>query len=80
MMEELCKPEKIWLYLAGVAGYAILEFWLGRTGKVRSASLIDLIVMGIMLMGTIIIARLRKKTDDGKSGTGSSGNSSSGSN
>ena len=30
-------------YIAAGLGYAVLEYWLGRTGKVRSGSVLELL-------------------------------------
>lgn len=46
-----------------LVGYAVLEYWLGRTQKTRAASLLELIAMGTTLLVTIILLKLRRNHD-----------------
>lgn len=35
-----------WTTLIGVMGYSCLEYWLGRTDKVKAGSLLEAILLG----------------------------------
>lgn len=48
--------------VAPIAAYSILEFWLGKTKKVKSSSTIELVITGISL---VVIMILRRKDKDG---------------
>lgn len=63
---ELGKKE----YLLGLAAYAVLEFWLGRTKKTRASSALDLILVGASIVVAII--KLKTRGTDGKDGNSGS--------
>ncbi len=45
-------------------GYALLEFWLGKTEKVKSSSTIELIIVFVVMVATYFF---RRKENDGDS-------------
>lgn len=47
-------------YLLGLTAFAILEWWLGRTGRVRPASTIEIILSIITLIITYFLKGRKK--------------------
>lgn len=37
--------------LVGMAGYTVLEYWLGKTEKVKAGSVIELVLHGLKYIG-----------------------------
>lgn len=54
------------MYLAAVI-YMLIEYWLGKTNKVKSSSVMDLVI-GIILIGAVTLITLIKGKSDGKNG------------
>lgn len=58
--------EKNWVFLVAYAG---MEFWLGKTKRLKAASLIELVIMGLLL-GAAFLGMRGKHADQGINGTG----------
>ena len=56
-----CHDVEWWKFGLTILGYAALEYWLGKTSKVRQASLIELILFGVILFGTYVLTKVRKQ-------------------
>lgn len=65
-----CAANNHWVVLAGVLAIAnsLLEYWLGKTEKVKSASVLEL-AFSVILMVTLLIFR-RRKSDGREEGIG----------
>ncbi len=55
-----CQDVEWWKFGLTLLGYAVLEYWLGKTSKVRQASLIELIICGVVLFGAYVLTKVRK--------------------
>lgn len=64
-----CQISGILILLA----YSILEFWLGKTGRTKASSLIELVIVGLTLMCTLILLRVRKKNGSNGNPEGNQG-------
>ena len=47
-VDEICKPENKYALGAMIAGYSMLEYWLGKTGLVKPNSLLELALSPIL--------------------------------
>lgn len=63
-------------HLVVLLGYALLELWLGKTQKVRAASLLELLFMGVVAAGALLIISIRGKYGKSRSGESQSGSGS----
>jgi hypothetical protein len=61
-----CPDVEWWKFGLTILGYAALEYWLGKTSKVRPASLIELIICGVVLFGAYVLTKVR--TQNGTKG------------
>lgn len=45
-----------WSYVAGAA-YAALEYWLGKTDKVKAGSVLETVFLGVKAVAGIFLAK-----------------------
>jgi hypothetical protein len=59
--DAFCTPVT-WPLLAGLVGYSLLEYWLGKTPRTRAASLPELLVLVLMSIIGLITRRRREES------------------
>lgn len=53
-----CSPEGQWTLTVGFVGYALFEYWIGKTKRTRANSTVELII--ILTMAVVaMIAKLK---------------------
>jgi hypothetical protein len=64
MMVDLCGKTGIIESLGALLCYALLEYWLGKTSKTRAGSVVELVIVGLTLAGTLLMISLRRKKNE----------------
>lgn len=49
-----CEPDS-WVWKAVAGAWAVLEFWLGRTSRVRAGSVLEAILNGLERVALVLI-------------------------